>query len=177
MTLPVICLVIAGGMLAVGLLGGGLQFRDLVVPRVGHSVRATCFVLGLAFAGASFRLYVDDKTVKAELPQPITFRIENVLGEGQLSEHVRVYVNGEVLGTVTVSEYHRSAEVCVPVRAAGRYSYQLTGDCVYRGDDGATVKAQGMSEGYLDVQANATYLLTGELAGSQWRARIEKKSS
>lgn len=175
MSFQVACLAIAGAFLAAGLLGGGLQFREFVVPAIGPRIRSACVALGLAFASGGFYLTglapIPDAT-----PKTAIFRIENVLSEGQISEHVRVFVNSELVGTVYVDERFRSAAMVVPVRGEGMHSYQLVALCKYRDADGRTVEARGVASGALDVRAGSTYRLEGEIEGTRWQALIYKKT-
>ncbi len=183
MNLPVVCLLIGGGLLALALLGGGVKIRDYVVPRIGARLRALAGVLAVPFAAGGVFLYAQGpepmKAVAApvvQAPRLVTIHIEKVLGEGQLSEQVLVLLNAQLVGSVTVSEHHRSAEVRVAVLGEGRHKYQLVGDCAYRDADGVKQYAKGMEAGYLDVEDGATYVLKGELVGSRWRAEIFKKT-
>jgi hypothetical protein len=51
MSIDVISFILGGALVAVGLLGGGIEVRELKIPPVGRTTRVLSFLGGLAFVG------------------------------------------------------------------------------------------------------------------------------
>lgn len=56
MSLDQISFLLGGSLVAVGLLGGGLEIRDLRIPAIGHNARILSVVGGVAFIGLALFL-------------------------------------------------------------------------------------------------------------------------
>lgn len=70
MSLPQLSFILGGLLIAVGLLGGGIEIRDLKVPPVGQVGRLLSFAAGVAFVALA--LFVGREKASGEPQEPRT---------------------------------------------------------------------------------------------------------
>ena len=180
MSLEVVSFVFGGSLILTGMLGGGLQVKELNIPKIGSAVRAACMCVGFLFVIVAISISPNLKpsnTLSASVVQTnradsISFRIHDELGEGQVSEQVKVVIDGRTVGSITVSAIHPIAELLVTVPREDRYSYQLASNAVFIGDGEKLSEYIGIGEGYINVKNGMNFSLEGEVSGSTWQARL-----
>ena len=72
MTLETISFIVGGFLVIVGILGGGLEIKEIKIPKVGLSVRLIAIVFGLAFIGLGIKMgmLTDDRDTPTETSPP-----------------------------------------------------------------------------------------------------------
>ena len=105
----------------------------------------------------------------------VYFTIRDELGEGQVSERVRVLINGKEVGTLTVNEYYPTSTVTVAVPDDGPYSYVLEATAVFK-DDNQLREIVGMGQGLISVKNGNVYDLASSISGDTWLAHMEEVS-
>jgi hypothetical protein len=68
MSIDTIAFIIGGGLIVVGVLGGGIQIKDLTVPPVAKTVRILCCVVGVAFV--CIALFIRPRPSSPEVREP-----------------------------------------------------------------------------------------------------------
>lgn len=179
--------IIAFGSLLIllAILGGGFQAKEINIPTIGAKTRGFCGCLGAAFVAVGIFLapgtvkptgYTTFNPSSAPSPAPgkafVTFRIHNELGVGEISEQVRIILDDQMIGTLTVSTVHKQSELLATVPQEGRYSYQLSATAVFLMEDGSTREYVGTGAGYVNVAANANFSLEGDISGETWLAHL-----
>ena len=180
MTIEAISFIFGILLIGTSLLGGGFQAREINVPKIGNTGRIVCAVLGGAFIVLGIVLNPAPKSANSaesttnpkEGDNWIGFQVINRLGEKQVSEQVRVVIDGQVKGTITVSELHPQADLLVSIPRAGRYHYQLIVSTVFMGKNNELVDVDGAGEGYINVTNGAIYELEGNMSGGIWRVAL-----
>jgi hypothetical protein len=107
MTLQIVIFGFGAMLLLIGILGGGLELRELKIPQVGRAARLLAAVFGLVFILAGTGM-------KSESPDPrepqsrnphveiVDLMLHDHLGEDQVSEQVIIHIDGRPIGTLTV---------------------------------------------------------------------------
>ena len=164
-------------LLAVAILGGGFELKELKVPKVGWLPRFISALVGMFFVVVGIGLESPtDKPVDApssvanpsQLANPsqsaISFTIGNNLGVeiGQVSEQVAVYINGKSVGTLTVNQNYPRATLMVSVPKPGQYTYTANGRAVF--SDGIERTCAG--QGSVDVSDGKTFNLAANIGGN-----------
>ena len=171
-----IVMVILGGVLVLtAVLGGGFEVKEIKIPRIGPGSRVLAAAAGTVFLwwGAGMA----DSGHPSTLPgagAPVTVTLRDSLGDGQISEQVRVFVNGDEIGTLTVNDHYPSATLAVTVPKEGQYSYVLQARAVFADDENGMRELPGGGQGVINIKAGKTYELCGTLTGDTWLAHLEE---
>jgi hypothetical protein len=161
---PTLLLFGAGSLLLVaGLLGGGLEMRELKIPRVGRFARvlatgagAMCILLGIGMSTPP-EAGPGDNVAKAAEGGPVHFTVRDQLGETQISEKVTVIVDGRRVGDLTVNADYPESEIEISVDEAGRHDYTVDVSSVEANVDGSPVERRGTGQGSIVVEPGAGY--------------------
>ncbi len=183
MTLEIVSFAFGGLLILTGMLGGGLQVRELNIPRIGAAARGAFMAVGVLFIGIAVSINPTARApASTALSAPtgaptargetISFRIHDELGVGQVSEQVKVVINGRNVGSITVSAMHRNSELLVVLPHEDRYSYQLAANAVFIEDGDKLTEYIGIGEGYINPADGMHFALEGEVSGSTWQTRL-----
>jgi len=125
-------------LLALAILGGGVEVKELKIPPLSATARVLIAVLGLICVGIALAQSSDRLTAASQgsgndiavSPTPSTTAAEAVisdrLGRRQINQVTEVFIDGEPVGTLRLSENRPTAAIRVP--ATGRdVRYLLTG--------------------------------------------------
>jgi hypothetical protein len=176
-------------LLFVAIVGGGFEIREVKVPQVGWGVRTAAALIGIAFlvlgivgfqkanagvlpappASASPEPR-NVPVVPTENPgppaAPLDFTVSDQLGDGQITEQIRVHIDGRLVGTLTVDAAHPHSTVTVTVPRPGRYSYELASQSTFI-LDGETVELPGRGSGEIEVTAGKAVELRYEVGDTE----------
>jgi hypothetical protein len=118
-----VLLVLGAALMLVAALAGRPRARAIGLARAGRAARGAlaatavlCVVAAVILRGS------DERDVPAG---PITVEITDDLIPGQLSERIRVFLDGHDVGVVAVDERAPKARLSVTVPKAGRFAYTL----------------------------------------------------
>lgn len=183
MTLEILSFILGGVLVLVGVIGGGFELKEFKIPTVKWPTRLFAIIVGLIFISLGLGLYSgntqgaqeDSADVQPSAFSAIHFNINDRLGEGQVSEQVTVLINGRIVGTLTVDEYHPNATMSVTVPRAGQYSYTVEATAVFN-VQGQLLRYPGVGQGLLDVEANKVFDLAGSVSGNTWLITIMEAS-
>jgi hypothetical protein len=161
---PTLLLFGVGGLLLVaGLLGGGLEMRELKIPRVGRFARvlatgagAVCILLGIAMSTPP-EAGPGDNVARAAETGPVHFTVRDQLGENQISEQVTVILDGRRVGDLTVNADFPESQIEVSVDDPGRHDYTVDVSSLETDVDGTAVERTGTGQGSIVVESGADY--------------------
>jgi hypothetical protein len=170
---PSLLLFAVGGLLLVtGLLGGGLELRELKIPQVGRVVRvlatcvgAVCIVLGAGMSTNIDAPAVDGGAAVRDAPSttpsgdtaPVRFTVLDELGDGQVSEQVTVIVDGRNVGNLTVNQDYTESQLSVSVPDHGRHDYTLDVSTLEDDGSGAVVEKDAAGQGTIAIEPGDRY--------------------
>ncbi len=180
----VLILILGGLLVTIGVIGGGFEVKELKVPKVGGGSRILAGIVGSVLiivgigmgtstpAPAYPKAEVGISDNKASL---INFSITDQLGEGQVSEQVRVLIDGKEVGTLKVDSYYPKSTIAVSVPRSGRYSYDLEAIAIFRDENKKLYEIEGVGQGSINVNDGKVFELTAVITGSQmWLAKMEE---
>lgn len=175
-----IVLVLGGLLLLSAVVGGGFEVKEVKIPRISGWARALAGIAGalLLAVGISMSNPPPDPPGPDNGGVPdhgsVTFSLLDELGEGQVSEQVRVLIDGRERGTLTVNDRFPSARIRIDVPKAGQYGYDLEATAQFRDANGQVYEIVGVGQGIVAVEDGKTYKLVSTLTGSTWIAHMEE---
>ncbi len=178
MSAELVVLMLGSLLVMIGIIGGGFEIKELKVPQVGGMARLVSGAAGavLLVVGIGMKTEAVNNKSPTDPPTPtsIAFSLFDQLGEDQISEQVRVLINGRDVGTLSVSQQRPSASLTVSVPKAGQYSYMLAADAVFRDGSGRHVRLSGVGQGQIEVSDRKRFQLSGGISGDTWIATVEE---
>jgi hypothetical protein len=183
MNFEILAAMFGGLLLLVAIVGGGFELREIKVPKVGWLARSAAAVVGgilIVFALPEPAPQAYDppvpptSTVSVTTPAPsVDFTIADALGEGQITEQIKVHVDGRLVGTLTVDIAHSTSTLTVTVPKAGRYSYTLSSLSTFELDDGEVAEISGYGHGQVDIIAGKALEVRYEVGQDQLDLTLE----
>jgi hypothetical protein len=161
-------------LLAVAILGGGFELKELKVPKVGWMARLISAFMGMVFVvvGIGLDAPTDDlgspssgsSSSATSSQSAINFTIGDNLGVeiGQVSEQVAVSINGRLVGTLTVNQDYPSTTLTVTVPKPGQYTYTANGRAMF--SDGIERSCAG--QGGVDISDGKAFKLNANIGGN-----------
>ncbi|KJK05766.1 hypothetical protein [Pseudomonas tussilaginis] len=110
MTLDLISFVLGAALLVIGLIGGGIQAKEITIPAIGTSIRIGASIFGISFIilglwlGNRFEQpdINPENTVQPSTPtsasEKILFIARDQLGANQKKEKITLFINGAQAG-------------------------------------------------------------------------------
>ena len=179
LTGDVLILLLGGLLVLSGIIGGGFEIKEIKIPKIGTISRILASIAGivLIFVGVGMRDQASQPatSMNSDPPSLSTFSIFDNLGEDQVSEQVRILIDGKEVGTLTVSEDYQYSGINVTVPTAGRHGYDLEATAKFRDEDGRIYTIIGGGQGSINVSAGKVFELTSTIIGSTWMARMEER--
>jgi len=147
------------------LVGVALVLAGAVIGRagIGRTVRVALAGVGvLCVVAAGILLGSEDPPASVG---PVKVTIANQLGPDQISEQIRVFLDGRHVGVLTVNKQSPRARLTATVAKTGRYEYRLVAHSQVTGkrptvvshEDDVFIDAEGRVEVYYDDEGR-TYL-------------------
>jgi hypothetical protein len=176
MSAETVMLILGGLLVLTGILGGGFEVKEIKIPRIGTGSRVLAAVAGIVFM--SWGVGLANSAHPSALTgseTPVTVTIRDELGDGQVSEQVRVLVNGDEAGTLTVNEHYPLSTLTVTVPREGQYSYILEARAVFANEDGSDMREiVGAGQGAINIRAGKTFELSSTMTGDTWLAHVQE---
>jgi hypothetical protein len=178
MSTQVALFVIGAVLLLISILGGGIEVKELKIPRLNKGPRVGAGAAGLVFVFLGILLEsahaVDPGPQPEMAAEPITFYVIDSLGENQISEQVRILIDGQEAGTLTVDENFPKTRLPIRVPEAGRYSYVIEAQGVFALEDGGKGEFAGAGQGAINAVDGKTFELAATITGETWMAHLEE---
>ena len=177
-------------LLFIALVGGGFEVREIKVPRVGRVARTVSAGVGLVFLAIGITGLAEEPpgapTAQAQIapqeqaPAPtggqraasIDFTVHDELGDLQITEQLKVYIDDRLVGTLTVDGVHPRSHIAVTVPEPGRYSYRLESTSTFDLDDGPA-DVPGAGSGQVEVGAGDAFSVVYEVGDTGLVLRLE----
>lgn len=168
--MELVVLALGALLLLTGIVGGGFELREIKIPQVGRVARVLSTTAGVALILMGIGMVTTSTANPTETQAtPVTFKVFDQLGEGQLSEQVTVLLDGKRVGHLTVSAAFPYSEMTVTVPEAGRYSYTVEAmDYFIDGETGETFSRAGAGQGMIQVSEGSVFGLAGSISGNSW---------
>lgn len=193
MTPNILLLILGGLLMLISIIGGGFEVKEIKIPKIGSWARILAGITGIILLIVGVELSDLDRHVPGVNTNPveyapgfganpegttqsaITFSLRDELGQGTVSEQVRVIVDGKEEGTLTVNEHYPTSRIAITVPSAGRYSYALEVRTVFINENGEQVEIIGGGQGSITVSDGKVFELRGTLTGDNtWLAHVEE---
>lgn len=164
---PVVLLLIGGLLLLIALVGGGLEVKELRIPKIERLARLFCGVAGVVFVllGINFNAPVPQQDTQQDTPNVQFVVFETLAPEGlQLvqTEKTKILIDGNLVGHLVVNPDFPALELPVTVAKAGLHSFSAE-STVKQTDKGQTVQLSCVGVGMIDVQHGARFSLEGRI--------------
>jgi hypothetical protein len=167
-------------LLAISIIGGGFELKELKVPKVSWFPRLISAFVGMFFVVLGIGLDPSTSDPGSALSNPqstnppqssINFTISDKLGAeiGQVSEQVTVFINERMVGTLTVNQDYQQAVLQVTVPSPGGYTFTANGRAVF--SDGVERSCAG--QGNVDVSDGKNYAVTANIGGNTCSITLE----
>src|SRR5579872_6615116 len=113
----VVVLLFGGFLVLIAIVGGGLEVKEVKIPPLGKGARLLAAIAGviLILIGVGMRQEAAPPGDHQASQSPVTFSVADSLGEDEISEKVRILIDGREAGTLTVDEHYREANLNVTV--------------------------------------------------------------
>jgi hypothetical protein len=167
-------------LIAVAILGGGFELKELKVPKVSWLPRFVSGLVGAVFVVVGMALDIPDNPGTSvsglDSPEPtsaINFTINDNLGTeiGQESEQVGISINGRLVGTLTVNQNYPSATLTVTVPKPGQYTYTANANAVFNDGQERTCAGQGN----IDVIDGKSFNLSANIGGNTCSINLQEE--
>lgn len=141
MTAESVLLLLGAALMFVALLAGRARARAIGPARAGPALRGALAAAGvLCVVAALILLSTDDGHVPAGA---VSVEITDELSSHQVSERIKVFLDGRDVGVVEVDEHAPKARLSVTVPKAGRYAYRLEAQRQVNGRKPTKVQSDG----------------------------------
>jgi hypothetical protein len=176
MSAHILLLALGGLLIVVAILGGGIEARELRIPQIGKWPRVLAGLTGMFFFALGIGFIPDSPSIGPGPPELVTFKIRDELGEGQVSEQVRVLLNGKEVGYLNVNQDYPASTISVSVPSEGVYSYVLEARAFFRDENKQEREFQGSGQGNIEVRKGKIFDLVGNINEDtwQWQAHLEE---
>jgi hypothetical protein len=169
-------LLIGGLLLLIAIVGGGIEVKELRVPKVERLPRAVCGGAGVVFV--MLGLSVADTAQSAasrQTPHAVealsaratsqsqSVIVDKLSSEGMAlgqSEQATIKIDGNYVGHLTTSAQFPSAELVVTVAADGQHSFALEAKML-QVVKGKTVEVNCFGTGMIDVTSGSRFSFEG----------------
>jgi hypothetical protein len=156
-------------LMVLGILGGGLEIKEVKIPSMGRLARAISFAIGAGLLALSLmtpeylhRLSSNltassEESTGSVTGQDKSFYLFNVLDPGQESEKVEVIIEGKSVGLLDIDKVKTTAGITYKTKKEA-VSYKIKGAQIYK--FGTDVRSfQLIGDGILQVVDGARYRL------------------
>lgn len=182
MSAQTLILIMGGLLVLTAIIGGGLEVKEIKIPKIGGWTRTLAGIVGAVLVVLGVGMSnppADDPNRRladpdANTPTAVVFYLRDELGEDQVSEQVRVLIDGSEVGTLTVNEHFPRSRIAVTVPSAGRYSYVLEATAVFRGANRKPYTIVGAGQGNISVSHGKTFELASTVTGDTWMAHVQE---
>ena len=173
MTIEVLGFIFGCILVLIGIIGGGLEVKELKIPKVGWPTRILAIIGGIVFISFGF-IFPDDEPPSRrgndvpveertpQLPQAakdenVEFTVVNELGLGQISEDVQIYIEGRLVGELLVDKEHNMVSIKINVSSSGSYPYVILADGVFVNQFGQLYRSRCRGDGVIEVNEGAVF--------------------
>lgn len=181
MTADIVLVVLGTLLLLTGILGGGLEVRELKIPQIKGAARMLASIAGAGLIALGMQMQPTDRSpVSAKRDDSVPLRssmtsitIRDRLGENQISEQVRILIDGRDVGTISVNEHYPVAMITAIVPSDGKHSYFLEARAVFD-FNGHLREIVGVGHGMISVSSGKEFELISSFNGNTWLAHMEE---
>jgi hypothetical protein len=156
-----------------GILGGGFTVPKIKLPKLGSIVRVISTIVGLALILIAVAIGNPTPNQTSKPAPLVKFTIRDQLGQDQLSEKVRILINGCEVGNLSVDAVYPSSSITVNVQTEGKYSYALEADAVFEINK-RLKEYVGVGQGTVEVSDGKIFELVGTISGDTLLAHLEE---
>lgn len=171
MNLATVTFILGGILILVGILGGGFELREMKVPKVNWITRLVAATTGMVFILGAIGLDQNesrpaDPDTGPELenlvPQPqlqtrVNFFVKDELGDGQVLESTRVFINGSDIGELALSSESPRASLAGWASNSGSYKYRLQSSLVVDAGASQQTRLDCHGDGIVHLLEGARY--------------------
>ncbi len=172
----------------IGLLGGGFEAKEIKIPKIAGIGRLISLIFGLSLIWFGYNLSlndnakdksIDNSNQREESGLQVYFTIQDELimddfisdYEGQTA----VYINGLLIGTVTISSTYPLSSITASMPNEGRYDYYLEGSARITDYGGNVSDIYCMGNGTIDVESGKVYQIIGRYDANQCVMMLRQK--
>jgi hypothetical protein len=141
MTGELLLLLIGTGLILAGALAGGSRAGAIGLARVGAVPRIAVGGAGLLCVVAAVIVMTSDDSGAPR--GPLRVALSDELGPAQVSEQIRVFIDGQDKGVIRIDEQSPKARLTLTVPKPGRYDYRLETTRQLKGKKPVHVSSKG----------------------------------
>jgi hypothetical protein len=168
-------IVVLGGLLILAaVIGGGFEVKEVKIPKIGGGARTLAGFSGILLLALGVGMHKEDSNHTNNEKSVVTFLIVDSLGENQVSEQVRVLIDGKEVGILGINEHYPNCNITVSVPRPGQYSYVLEAKAVFRNLHGQLYEIVGVGQGNIFVSHGKKYELASTITGDTWLAHMQE---
>jgi hypothetical protein len=183
MTADTVLFVLGALLLLTGILGGGFEVREIKIPLIRGAARMLACIAGLGLIVMGMQMQKSDQnSANAGVDESgsrnssmTSFTIRDRLGENQVSEQVRILIDGRDVGTISVNEHYPDAMITATVPTDGQHSYVLEARAVFD-VNGDLLEIVGVGQGIISVNKGKEFELMSSFSGNTWLAHMQEIS-
>jgi hypothetical protein len=183
MTADIVLFALGALLLLTGILGGGLEVKELKIPQIKGAARMLVSIAGIGLIALGMQMQRSDQnplSAKRDDSVPLkssmnTITIRDRLGENQISEQVRILIDGRDVGTIAVNEHYPVAMITASVPSEGKHSYILEARAVFD-FNGHLREIAGVGHGMISISSGKEFELMSSFNGNTWLAHMEEIS-
>lgn len=183
MELHTISFVFGATLLIVGIWGGGIEIKELKIPRVGGMVRSLSLLIGIIFIvlglwgggllGAGNSINGDNKK--------ISFTIKCSLGRfnelREIESAARISVDGQQVANFFLDKNNPSQSASIYLQKPGEYTYYFEGYTIWSNAPNDRVPISG--NGIISVENGDAFEMRADLPPADniqvWVGKLEKQ--
>jgi hypothetical protein len=162
-------------LVLIGIIGGGMEIKELKVPTISGLTRIISIVVGVGFIGFGVELLHSNPQqtalqgaqvqralnppapVAPDPPKQVEFKVVNELAPTQVSEDLRIFVQGQWVADLVIDQKRPTATATITLPHAGSYSYALFAEGIFLDQFGQPQRQQGRGDGVIEVSNESVF--------------------
>jgi len=187
MELDTIAFVFGAILLVVGIWGGGIEIKELKIPRVGGMARSLSLLIGIIFIfiGLWIGGFIQEEISNVDPiiidNNKIAFTIKGSLGRvdelREIESNALIYIAGKKVVEIYLDKNNPSASVSVYVQKPGEYKYYFEGYSIWSNAPNYRVPISG--KGIINVENGDAFEMRADEPpaenAQEWVGKLEKK--
>jgi hypothetical protein len=179
MSVEIIAFIFGCILVLIGIIGGGMEIKELKVPTISWPTRIIAIIGGVVFIGFGVELPSSrqeeqspvqgvEAPVKESHSSPVApvvqnqveFRVEDELGLTQISEDIRILIQDRLAASLPVYQQRPKASATITVPRAGSYTYTVLADSIFEDQFGQIQRDQARGDGVIEVSVESVFGVT-----------------
>ena len=163
MSIEIIAFVFGCVLVLIGIIGGGLEIKEIKIPKIKGVTRIIAIIGGLIFISCGVEFPSPPPSTQsvpdiAVVRQQVKFRIDNELDQGQVSEDLRILIDGRLAASLLVNQERSNTSATITVPHEGNYRYTIFAEGIFMNRFGQTRRSRGRGYGVIEVSEESVFV-------------------